>query len=177
LAAHVARQTVYNQFGSKQRLFSEVVQLVYQRVVGPVIVVQRDRDFISTLTNFGRSFMKMAFDSESLALQRIALGEYSNTPELARVAYALRASHAIPVLTDIIANYFREQMDRGVIDRADPLIVAEAFAGSFTAHTRHRIMIGIDGDSPERQDAMLQLCVTIFARGLRYRGEVNQPTV
>lgn len=168
-AAGVARQTVYNQFGNKERLFSEVVQAVYQGLATPVLVVERDSDFLATLLSFGRAFMKMALNAESLALQRVALGEYRDEPELAKIAYALRASHAIPVLTDFIAGYLREQMDRGVIDRVDPLMAAEAFGGSFTAHARHRLMIGIKSDSPERLEEMLKLCVKIFARGLGYR--------
>jgi AcrR family transcriptional regulator len=173
-AAGVARQTVYNQFGSKERLFSEVVQSVYQGLAAPMLVVQHGDDFRATLVSFGRVFMQMALNPESLALQRVALGEYRASPELAKVSYALRASHAIPVITDVIANYLREQMGRGVIDKCDPLMAAEAFAGSFTAHARHRILIGIGDDTPERQEAMLQLCVKVFAKGLGYR---DQPTV
>jgi AcrR family transcriptional regulator len=168
-AAGVARQTVYNQFGSKERLFSEVVQAVYQGLTTPVLIVEQDGDFIATLTNFGRAFLKMALNAESLALQRVALSEYRDEPELARTAYALRASHAIPVLTDAIAGWLAEQMKKGVIEQIDPLMAAEAFGGSFTAHARHRLMIGIGGDTPDRQEDMLQLCVRIFARGLGYQ--------
>jgi TetR/AcrR family transcriptional repressor of mexJK operon len=169
-AASVARQTVYNQFGSKERLFGEVVQSVYQRLAGPVLLIQREEGLVATLTSLGRHFMKMAFDPESLALQRIALGEYRNAPELAKVAYALRAMHAIPVLTDFIADYLRQQMELGIIEPADERLAAEAFSGSFTAHARHRILVGVGGITPEWQETMLAFCVKIFARGLGYKG-------
>jgi len=168
-AAGVARQTVYNQFGSKERLFGEVVQSVYQRLLSPILVLERDAGFISTLTSYGRHFMKIAFDPESLALLRITLGEYRDFPELAKITYALRASHTIPVFTDRIAEFLGGEMERGVIDRHDPLMAAEAFVGSFTAHARHRALVGMSHDTPERLEAMLRLCVDVFARGLGYR--------
>ena len=171
-AAGVARQTLYNQFGSKEKLFVEVVQMVYRNLASPVLIVEHGEDFLATLTNFGRAFLRMALNPESLALQRVALSQYSETPELAKTAYALRASHAIPVLTDAIASWLAAQMEKGVIDRADPLMAAEAFGGSFTAHSRHRLLIGMGGDAPERQEEMLKFCVNIFACGLGY-----QPTV
>ena len=173
-AARVARQTVYNQFGSKDRLFADIVQSVFARITEPASHVDPEGDFIETMTSFGRAFMKMAFDPESIALQRMAMGEYRHTPDLARQVYAQRASREIPIFTDLIAAYLRAQMSRGIIDEDDPILLAEAFAGSFTLHTRHRLLIGASGDSPERQEAMLKLSVKIFAKGLGYGNPHSQ---
>jgi AcrR family transcriptional regulator len=168
-AAEVARQTVYNQFGSKEQLFAEVVQSVYQRMLTPIFVVDRQGDMISMLTELGRHLMKVALHPDSLALQRIAMGEYRDTPTLMRVAHTLRATHAIPVLTEYLADYLRGQMQDGVIDAADPLLSAEAFFGSLIAHARYRLSIGVEGDTPEQLETRLRLCVNIFARGFGYR--------
>ena len=170
-AAEVARQTVYNQFGSKEQLFAEVVQSVYQRMLTPIFVVDHRGDLISMLTELGRHLMRVALNPDTLALQRIAMGEYRDTPALLRVVHTLRASHAIPALTDYLADYLRGQMQDGVIDAADPLLSAEAFFGSVIAHARYRLSIGVEGDPPERLEARLRLCVEIFARGLSYRAK------
>ncbi len=170
-AAGVARQTLYNQFGSKERLFSSVVQAVYQRILTPILVIEKGADFLDTLTIYGRHFMRSALDPDSLALLRITLGEYQRSPKLAQISYALRASHAIPVFTDHIAAFLREHMERGVIDSVDPLMAAEAFAGALTAHARHRALVGVGYDTPERLEAILQMCARIFARGLGYQAE------
>lgn len=167
--AGVARQTVYNQFGSKERLFAEVVQSVYQRMLTPIFVVERDGDLISTLTEVGRHLIKVSLHPDSLALQRIAMGEYRDRPELIRVAHTLRTSHAIPALTDYLAEYLQRQMASGVIDTADPLLSAEAFLGSLIAQARYRLSIGVEGDSPERLETRLRFCVEVFARGLGHR--------
>ncbi len=168
-AAEVARQTVYNQFGSKEQLFTEVVQAVYQRMLAPIFVVDHRSDLISMLTELGRHLMKVALHPDSLALQRIAMGEYRDTPTLMRVVHTLRVSHAIPVLTEYLADYLRRQMQDGVIDVADPLLSAEAFFGSLVAHARYRLSIGVEGDTPEQLETRLRLCVEIFARGFGYR--------
>jgi TetR/AcrR family transcriptional regulator, mexJK operon transcriptional repressor len=172
-AAGVARQTVYNQFSSKELLFSEVVRQAYLRLTTPVLVMEEGADLPATLKAFGRHFMNLALDPENLALLRITLGEFREYPELARLTYALRAAHAIPVLTDHIADYLRRQMAAGTIEDADPLLVAEAFCGSLTSHTRHRALIGLGRGSPERLEAMLDFAVRLFARGLGYRPEAR----
>jgi AcrR family transcriptional regulator len=171
VAAEVARQTVYNQFGSKEQLFTEIVQSVYQRMLTPIFVVERRGDLISTLTELGRHLMKVSLHPDSLALQRIAMGEYRDTPTLMRVVHTLRESHAIPALTEYLADYLRRQMQDGVIDAADPLLSAEAFFGSLVAHARYRLSIGVAEDTPERLETRLRLCVEIFARGLSYRAK------
>jgi TetR/AcrR family transcriptional repressor of mexJK operon len=167
-AANVARQPVYNQFGSKEHLFAEVVQSIYHRILTPIFVVDREGDLLSTLTEVGRHLMNVALNPDNLALQRIAMGEYRDTPELVRIGHTLRASHAIPALTDYLAEYLRRQMDLGVIDVADPLLSAEAFLGSLIAQPRYRMSIGVGGDTPERLETRLRLCVEIFARGFGY---------
>ncbi|HLY57638.1 MAG TPA: TetR/AcrR family transcriptional regulator C-terminal domain-containing protein [Stellaceae bacterium] len=170
-AAGVARQTVYNQFGSKEQLFSDVVQAAYLRLTAPVLVMRTGAGFIATLREFGRHFMNLALDPENLALLRITLGEFREFPDLARLTYALRAAHAVPVLTDHIAHYLQAQMAAGVIEPADPLLAAEAFCGSFASHARHLALIGMGRETPERMEARLDFSVAVFARGLGYRGD------
>jgi hypothetical protein len=85
------------------------------------------------------------------------------------VAHTLRTSHAIPALTDYLAEYLQRQMASGVIDTADPLLSAEAFLGSLIAQARYRLSIGVEGDSPDRLEARLRYCVEVFARGFGHR--------
>ena len=105
-AAEVARQTVYNQFGGKEQLFAEVVQSVYQRMLAPIFVVDHRDDLISMLTELGRHLMRVALHPDSLALQRIAMGEYRDTPALMKVVHTLRASHAIPAAYRVSRGLF-----------------------------------------------------------------------
>src|SRR6266481_5130873 len=50
---------------------------------------------------------EVARHPDGLALQRIAMGEYRDTPTLMKVVHTLRTSHAIPALTEYLADYLR----------------------------------------------------------------------
>jgi hypothetical protein len=43
------------------------------------------------------------------------------------------------------------------------------FIGSFTAHARHRALIGLSPPSPEELEQRLELAIRIFTQGLGYR--------
>jgi TetR/AcrR family transcriptional regulator, mexJK operon transcriptional repressor len=169
--AGVGRQTVYNRFGSKDRLFAEVVQNLYQRNVAPALVLERDGDLASMLTECGRHLLKLILDPEAVALMRITLGEYRNHPHLATLAYSIRSSRAVPNVSSVIARRLEEEMGLGNLERADPVLAAESFIGSFTAYARHRALVGLRPPSDEELESTLGLCVRIFTRGMGYRPE------
>lgn len=168
-AAGVARQTVYNLFSSKERLFGEVVQSLYRQTVDPVLVVDRSADLVTMLTDCGRHLLKLMLDPEAVALLRITLGEYFDHPELAAAAYAMRTSRVVPNVSGVIAARLQQEMDLGNLDRVDPFLAAETFIGSFTAHARHRALIGLSPPSPEELEQRLELAIRIFTQGLGYR--------
>jgi TetR/AcrR family transcriptional regulator, mexJK operon transcriptional repressor len=167
--AGVGRQTVYNRFGSKDRLFAEVVQALYQRSVAPVLILERDGDLKSVLTECGRHLLKLVLDPEAVALLRITLGEYRAHPHLATLAYSIRSSRVVPNVSSVIAQRLEEEMARGNLERVDPVLAAESFIGSFTGYARHRALVGLRPPSTEELEKTLELCVRIFTRGLGYR--------
>lgn len=167
--AGVGRQTVYNRFGSKDRLFAEVVQALYQRSVAPALVLQRDGDLRSMLTECGRHLLKLILDPEAVALLRITLGEYRNHPHLATLAYSIRSSRVVLNVSGVIARRLEQEMAVGNLDQADPVLAAESFIGSFSAYARHRALVGLKSPSADELEKSLALCVRIFTRGLGYR--------
>lgn len=167
--AGVGRQTVYNRFGSKERLFAEVVQTLYQRNVPPVLVLERGGDLPSMLAECGRHLLKLMLDPEAVALLRITLGEYRDRPQLATLAYSIRSSRVVPNVAGVIARRLQQEMALGHLDQVDPLLAAESFIGSFTAYARHRALIGLKPPSTEELEKTLQLCIRIFTQGLGYR--------
>jgi TetR/AcrR family transcriptional regulator, mexJK operon transcriptional repressor len=168
--AGVGRQTVYNHFGSKDRLFAEIVQALYQRTVSPALVLERGGDLPSMLTECGRHLLTLVLDPEAVALLRITLGEYRDHPHLATLAYSIRSSRVVPNVSGAIARRLEQEMTRGNLDRVDPVLAAESFVGSFTAYARHRALVGRKPPPAEELERTLALCVRIFTRGLGYRG-------
>jgi TetR/AcrR family transcriptional regulator, mexJK operon transcriptional repressor len=172
-SAGVGRQTVYNRFGGKNRLFAEVVQALYQRNVAPVLVLERGSNLPSMLTECGRHLLNLMLDPEAVALLRITLGEYRNHPQLATLAYSIRSSRIVPNVSGVIAKRLQEEMTLGNLDQVDPFLAAESFIGSFSAYARHRALVGLRPPSAEELERTLKFCVRIFTRGLGYRQAEN----
>lgn len=172
--ARVGRQTAYNRFGGKDRLFAEVVQALYQRKVSPALILERDGDLPAALTKCGRYLLKLMLDPDAVALLRITLGEYRNYPHLATLAYSMRSSRVAPNVSSAIARRLEEEMVRGTLERVDPVLAAESFIGSFSAYARHRALVGLKPPSEAELEESLALCVRIFTRGLGYRRDSDQ---
>jgi AcrR family transcriptional regulator len=113
--AGVSRQTVYNLFGTKERLFGEVVQSVYRRMIAPALVVDRGADLPTMLAICGRHLLALMLDPEAVGLMRIALGEYREHPQLAAFAYAVRTSPIVPNVTEVIGRRLEAEMAAGAI--------------------------------------------------------------
>jgi len=146
-----------------------VVQALYQRSVAPALVLKRDGDLASMLTECGRHLLKLILDPEAVALLRITLGEYRNHPHLATLAYSIRSSRVVPNVSSVIARRLEHEMALGNLEQADPVLTAESFIGSFSAYARHRALVGLKAPSAGEIEKTLALCVRIFTRGLGYR--------
>lgn len=170
-AAGVARQTLYNLFGSKDRLFRAVTQAIYSRMLMPVLHVDSKASFEQTLLEYSRQYIEASLDPEGIALLRLTAGQHRDFPDLGKITHLSGAQRTVPVL----AEYLQTQIDAGNIRAVDPLIAAESFLGSLVGYARHRALVGIGVESPERRDAMLRHAVEIFIAGLRKPAEDEKP--
>jgi TetR/AcrR family transcriptional regulator, mexJK operon transcriptional repressor len=161
-AAGVARQTLYNQFGSKERLFLAVVHTIFSRMLMPVLHVDSKASFRQTLLEYSRQYIDASLDPEGLALLRLTAGQHREFPDLGRIVHSSGASRTVPVLAD----YLQSQIDAGNIRPVDPLIAAESFLGSLVGYARHRALVGIGVETAERRDTMLRHAVETFVRGV-----------
>jgi AcrR family transcriptional regulator len=162
-AAGVARQTLYNQFGSKERLFRAVVQAIFSRMLLPVLRVSGMASVRETLLHFGRQYIDASLDPEGLALLRLTAGEYREFPDLGKIVHSSGASRTVPVLAD----YLQTQVEAGALRPIDPMIAAESFLGSLVGYARHRALVGIGIEPAERREALLHHAVETFVRGVR----------
>lgn len=168
-AAGVTRKTVYDRFGSKERLFGEVVEALYNQLLPPALLVDPGGDLEAMLEASGRYLIEFLFNPEVVALMRIALGEYRERPELASLAYAMRSSPTVPNVAGAIARRLEKEMAAGRLDRADPRLAAESFIGAFVAHPRHRALIGNPPPTAEIE-RRLRFAIRLLLGGLNYRG-------
>ena len=162
-AAGVARQTLYNQFGSKEQLFREVVRAVFERMLRPILQLDRDGDTRATLKAYALQYLEVAFDPEGIALHRLAISEQREFPELPAIVFGMGAAQADSVL----AAYLQAGIDAGRIAPVDAALAAESFLGSLVGHGRSWAMAGVSFRSRERRRELAELAVEVFVSGLQ----------
>jgi AcrR family transcriptional regulator len=181
--AGVSRRTVYNLFDSRDRLFGEAVQALSQRHIAPILLLATGVDFRTVLEECARHQIELMTDPEAVGLMRITLGEYREHPELATIAYAMRAGSGNSTVTNALAQRLVEEIGKGAIDPIEPILAAQTFVGSCTAHLRHRALIGFEPPAAAEIDRRVEMAVNIFLSGIGYRdgapaeraGQVRQP--
>lgn len=163
--AGVARQTVFNRYGSKERLFREVVQRVFARLVRSLLHVEAKPTLAGTLTAYARHYLQIALDREGIAFHRLAVAELRAFPDLGQLILTLGASQIVPVL----AAHLQQQMDAGVIRACDPNLAAECFLASVIGHVRYRLLVSREVEPEHLLSARLDFSVELFVAGLTPR--------
>ncbi len=118
--AQVARQTIYNHFGSKEGLFAEVMR---QGVRSILVTLEGDGDVRSTLLEFALAYRAKVLSPDGIAIFRTMVAEATRFPALARQFFRegpMRTRRGL-------ARYLARAMDQGQLRRDDPALAAKLF--------------------------------------------------
>lgn len=111
-AAAVSKQTVYQHFGDKQRLFRELVEATVQQASDPVYdEVRRLADsgrLDDDLRDLARRLLTLVMQPTVLRLRRLVIAEARQFPELGQVFYDLGPGRTIAALADAFAKLARQ---------------------------------------------------------------------
>ncbi|MGB9428895.1 MAG: TetR/AcrR family transcriptional regulator [Gammaproteobacteria bacterium] len=158
--AQVSKQTVYNHFGSKEELFAAMVRDSCESVTLAFAEAAKDGNPEKTLRAIARRFMDMAFSPDKLAMHRILMAEVPRFPELGRVFY--QAGPA--VIRQFLADYFKEQNQRGTLKVDNPQFTAEQFISMVTS-CRLRSELGVEPiPSGEVREQYINNAVSLIMR-------------
>jgi TetR/AcrR family transcriptional repressor of mexJK operon len=126
-AAGVSKQTVYQHFGDKQRLFRELIAATVQSASDPVYdEVCRLADsgrLEDDLRDLARRLLRLVLQPTMLRLRRLVIAEARQFPDLGRVFYDLGPGRTIAALTDTFAALARQ----GRLSTADAALAATQF--------------------------------------------------
>ena len=163
-AAGVSRQTIYNNFDSKEALFKAIAGALADHVVEPLLNEDlQTGDVESTLTDLaGRTLALMVLPS-TLALHRLVVTEAPKFPEVARQIYQSGASRAAQALATYLAN----QSARGILAVTDPELAAEHFFGMLAGHRQYRALLGVAEPGRPSDDTRAVATVRAFLRAYR----------
>jgi AcrR family transcriptional regulator len=126
-AAGVSKQTVYQHFGDKQRLFRELVEATVQEASDPVYEEVRrlaDRGRLEDdLRELARRLLTLVLQPTMLRLRRLVIAEARRFPELGQVFYDQGPGRTIAALAQTFAALGKQ----GKLQAADPKLAAAQF--------------------------------------------------
>jgi len=163
-AAGVSRQTIYNNFDSKQALFKAIAGALADHVVEPLLNEDLQiGDVESTLMALARRTLALMVLPSTLALHRLVVTEAPKFPEVARQIYQSGAARAAQAL----ATYLAQQSARGSLAVTDPGLAAEHFFGMLAGHRQYRALLGVAEPAHPSDDTRAAETVRAFLRAYR----------
>ncbi len=151
-AAQVSKQTVYQHFGDKQRLFSQLVAATVQAASDPVHdEVRQLADsgrLEDDLRDLARRLLTLVLQPPMMRLRRLVIAEARRFPELGQVFYELGPGRTIAAL----AGTFAELARQGRLNAPDAELAATQFNWLVMAHPINRAMLLGDDHPPTTRE-------------------------
>jgi AcrR family transcriptional regulator len=126
-AAGVSKQTIYQHFGDKQRLFRELIAATVQSASDPVYdEVRRLADsgrLEKDLRDLARRLLTLVLQPTMMRLRRLVIAETRQFPDLGRIFYDLGPGRTIAALADAFAELTRQ----GRLNTPDATLAATQF--------------------------------------------------
>lgn len=180
--AHVSKQTVYNHFGDKQRLFLAAVEGERERVAADFAP---DPDFApapadgpdpagapggrghmdaeTALVDFGHRVLHVLLDERASALRRLVIAEVARHPSLRTACADGEPQQLVEYLVDLLTR----RTERGELSVDDPATVARQFVALLVQQGLHRSMYGTRPLPGHEAAAICEKAADLFVRAYR----------
>jgi TetR/AcrR family transcriptional regulator, mexJK operon transcriptional repressor len=170
--AQVAKQTVYNHFGSKEGLFSEVVRRMADHITDSL--ADPNLDLHAALLAFAMSLRVTALSPQGVNAFRALVAEAPRFPELALLIYAKGPRAGRDALSALLERHMR----LGALRKEDPKLAAEMFLGMLTGYDRVRALFGAREPNSRADEARhCERIVGAFMRALAPAGDTITTTI
>lgn len=161
-SAGITEVTLFRHFGSKERLFEEVlICYTFLPKLKEVIseIEGNSTNYKDTLNKIGVRFLETLKQRKSFV--KILSSEMNVYPEKTRNVF----SKFINETNKVLANYFKSQQDCGNIRKFSPEIAAQGFLGMlFSYFNVEEIVLG-KNISRQKMEKVIQEFVGIFVQG------------
>ena len=167
--ANVSKRTVYVHFGSKEKLFFEMIaemcsDVIPQRLHG--VEIDGTASAEAMLIEIGTVFLSNIYTPDQIRLLRQVIAEATSTPEMGQMMFEgpVEGSHRA------IRDYLAAMTRHGFLDIPDPDLAAKQFQGLLKTDLQLRLLLGRPGDtSPEKLSEIVRSCVSLFLHGCARR--------
>jgi TetR/AcrR family transcriptional repressor of mexJK operon len=161
-AANVAKQTLYNQFGSKEDLFKAMIADRAAIMRAPLAAHALERHPREMLTDVARQYYTHACSPSEMGYYRMIIGASQQFPEIGQAYYEAGPRQMLEALSQWIAREERlGRLDAG----GEPNIAAEHFLGMITGQIEARWLLGVGTEmSPNEIERRAKFCADVFMR-------------
>src|SRR4051812_3822279 len=147
-AAGVSKQTVYQHFGDKQRLFRELIAATVQSASDPVHEeVRRLADsghLEKDLRDLARRLLTLVLQPEMMRLRRLVIAEARQFPDMGRFFYELGPGRTISALAETFGQLNRQ----GRLAASDATLAATQFNWLIMAAPLNQAMLLGQDEAP-----------------------------
>lgn len=160
-AADVSKQTLYNQFGSKEELFKSIITARAAALRAPLAGPASHRHPREVLADVARQYYALAFTPESLGFMRTIIAAGQRFPEIGMDFYEVGPKQTLEMLSEWMAREDR----LGRLDTGDPKLAAEHFLSLILGHIQIKGLLGMDVHISEAEmDRRARFCADAFMR-------------
>lgn len=154
-----SKGTLYAYFDSKDEIFAEFMAAEIGRRIKVTFTADPDCGVEEVLRAMGRRHLAMFSDHTAIALYRIAIHEGLRFPEIGRRFMEAGALTA----RGLLARYFRQAADSGVISIGDAQLAAQQFLALCQASLMPDLLMGtMAAPSPPEIERQVDLALNAF---------------
>jgi TetR/AcrR family transcriptional repressor of mexJK operon len=160
--AGVAKQTVYSHFGSKDKLFTSMLEMMCEHVVPNEafdrVVSMPPRE---GLTEFGRIFLGGILSAHAIAVFRVVVAESPRAAELGKMFYDCGPIR----VKQTLHRYLERLCGQGTLALDDVLLAGDIFLGMLFGPFHIEKVLGVGGPpTPAEIDRIVQESVRVFIK-------------
>lgn len=161
-AANVSKQTLYNQYGSKEDLFKAMIADRAAVMRAPLNASALERHPRDMLTDVARQYYTHACGEHEIGYYRMMIGASQQFPDIGRAYYEAGPKQMLEALSVWMAREERlGRLDTG----GDPQIAAEHFLSLITGNIECRGLLGLWSEmAPAEIERRARFCADVFMR-------------
>lgn len=159
-----SKGTVYRHFGCKADLFAEIITALVARMTAPIehqrpgIADDGAQNLAATLARFGRTYLDVLVQPQSLALYRMVIAEGANFPDLARVFYERGPDQVATQLADYLGALGGWELPAA----PESEVVAREFLSLVRSDLHQKALLGVEIPSPDQRASTVARAVALF---------------
>ena len=158
-AAGVSKVTIYSKFGSKQELFSAIVDDICEQILAMEIILPGAvESSYEGLTELAVRYALVLFDPDVLDLVRLAIGENQDQKLLGRLYYQAGPARARAGLADLL----RAMSESGDLAIDDPELAADQFVALLQPRRYYALLDPAASPSTEEIERIARAGVEVF---------------